>query len=286
MAKDPAVLWYWGDWKSGTSLLSRFLKGCYMEVLDAQFNNGHLSLEEIKICLGSDFGQAWPTLQKKFKQDPDGLFFNERLEREQLKRQRYCASRSNNKSGRKKSYDKSYENHTTNHMYIHMENENRNRNRNILEKDIGGVGEKEKTFCENVDPEFSEREREKYLVPEMMSAYMRVNPNYISRKDIDFKALFQIGKTIAQAGGLNVEDQAAMQQILMIWAEVVDFISKDSFFSTYQLSQIERYFQNIFSRYRTSKEKPKPPPGKESVIEHNQRAADAAREMLAKKYQQ
>ena len=124
MAKDPAMLWYWGDWHSGTSLLSRFLKGCYMDLLHAQFNNGFLSLEEIKICLGSDFGQAWPTLQKKFKQSPDGLFFNERLHEEKEKRKKFCNSRGKNREGKSKSYEQSYENH----MKPHMENANENVN--------------------------------------------------------------------------------------------------------------------------------------------------------------
>lgn len=124
MGKDPAVLWYFGDWNSGTGLMSRFLKGCYMDLLHAQFNNGHLSLEEIKICLGSDFGQSWPTLQKKFEIDPNGLFFNERLEQEKLKRIAFCESRKNGKAGKKKSYDKSHDNHMANHMNNHTENEN------------------------------------------------------------------------------------------------------------------------------------------------------------------
>src|SRR5688572_2070648 len=67
MAKDPACLFYWGDWQGGTITFSRHLKGCYMDLLTAQFNNGPLSLDEIRTVLGSDFGQHWPTLQKKFE---------------------------------------------------------------------------------------------------------------------------------------------------------------------------------------------------------------------------
>lgn len=122
MAKDPAMLWYWADWHSGTSLLSRFLKGCYMDLLNAQFNFGPLSLEEIKTCLGSDFGQAWPTLQKKFKKTENGLFFNERLEEEKIKRKNFCESRRKNKLN--KSHDKT----SDKHMLQHMENINENEN--------------------------------------------------------------------------------------------------------------------------------------------------------------
>lgn len=96
MAKDPAVLWYWNDWHGGTCTISRFLKGCYMDLLHAQFNIGNLSIEEIRTVLGSDFGSAWPTLQKKFKQDDKGLFFNERLVTESIKRKAYTKSRRDN----------------------------------------------------------------------------------------------------------------------------------------------------------------------------------------------
>lgn len=117
MAKDPAMLWYWNDWNSGTVTLSRHLKGCYIDLLHAQFNNGHLSLDEIKTVLGPDFS-AWATLQKKFETDPKGLFFNERLQLEQDKRRAFSESRRANA--------KAYPQASAKHMRRHMENENRN----------------------------------------------------------------------------------------------------------------------------------------------------------------
>jgi uncharacterized protein YdaU (DUF1376 family) len=123
VAKDPAFLFYPGDWLGGTMLLNRHQKGCYIDLLMAQFNYGPLSLEQIKIVLGTDQA-SWTVLQEKFKRDANGRFFNEKLATEIEKRKKFVDSRSNNKSGRKKSYDKSYENH----MNHHMENENVNRN--------------------------------------------------------------------------------------------------------------------------------------------------------------
>jgi hypothetical protein len=127
MAKDPAFLFYPGDWLGGTQTFSRFLKGCYMDILMAQFNSGHLSLEEIKTVLGSDFGQSWPTIQKKFKIDPQGLFFNERLELEKQKRIEYSASRSKNREKK----DMNNISRTHGKTYVkHMENGNRSENVN------------------------------------------------------------------------------------------------------------------------------------------------------------
>lgn len=94
--KDPALLWYFNDWIGGTQLLNRHQKGCYMDLLAVQFNNGPLTLEEIKSLLGSDFGQ-WPNIQKKFA-FMDGRYFNQRMEDEKSKRSKYTSSRRKNLS--------------------------------------------------------------------------------------------------------------------------------------------------------------------------------------------
>lgn len=127
MAKDPAMLWYWNDWQGGTVTLSRHLKGCYIDLLHAQFNNGHLSLDEVRTVLGPDFN-AWDTLQKKFERDEKGLFFNKRLEQEQQKRKAFAESRRKNVSVR-------YESTHVKHTNLRMENENENaiENRNGVE---------------------------------------------------------------------------------------------------------------------------------------------------------
>lgn len=93
MGRDPAVLLYFNDWHSGTITFSRHLKGCYMDLLHAQFNSGHLSLEEIKTVLGNDFA-SWGALSKKFIKDDNGLFFNHRLESEIIKRKDFSKKQS------------------------------------------------------------------------------------------------------------------------------------------------------------------------------------------------
>jgi hypothetical protein len=100
MAKDPAFLFYPGDWTGGTLTFTRELKGAYMDLLMAQFNHGHLPLEDIQFILGVDFDRLWrEKLQKKFKIDPNGLLYNARLEEEQMKRKAYTQSRRDNRSG-------------------------------------------------------------------------------------------------------------------------------------------------------------------------------------------
>lgn len=96
MGKDPACLFYWGDWSGGTITFTRHLKGCYMDLLNAQFNNGPLSLDEIKTVLGTDFGSSWPTLQKKFVKGENGFFFNERMAAETEKRKKFSFKQKEN----------------------------------------------------------------------------------------------------------------------------------------------------------------------------------------------
>lgn len=139
MAKDPAFLFYPGDWLGGTMLLTRHQKGCYIDLLMAQFNSGPLSLDQIKLVLGQDQA-TWTVLQDKFQQDNSGRFFNQKLATEIEKRKAFVQSRSSNKKGKTKTYHQSYENH----MIHHMENENRNEDDNVIEgKGVQGENQKQ-----------------------------------------------------------------------------------------------------------------------------------------------
>jgi hypothetical protein len=115
MPKDPAFLFYPNDWLGGTVGMTRHLKGCYIDLLIAQFNNGPLSLDTIKTVLGQDQA-SWTVLSKKFKQTAEGLWSNERLATEVNKRAAYSESRRNNRKAKTKTYDESYEKDMIQHM--------------------------------------------------------------------------------------------------------------------------------------------------------------------------
>lgn len=137
MAKDPAFLFYPNDWTGGTVILSRHLKGCYIDLLIAQFNHGSLSLEEIRTVLGTDFS-AWNTLQKKFAQDATGKFFNERLQSEIEKRKAFTDKQKLNgsKGGRPKNPSL---NPTINPNQTNKEDENGNENGVGKQGGAGGI---------------------------------------------------------------------------------------------------------------------------------------------------
>lgn len=124
--KNPAILFYFDNWTGGTITLSRHLKGCYMDLLSAQFNSGHLSVEEIKTVLGSDFS-AWNTLQKKFDQDSNGLFFSRRMDAEIEKRKAFVEKTEDFSDKQRDRVNKRYQNSTAvdtskNEIEIKVEN--------------------------------------------------------------------------------------------------------------------------------------------------------------------
>lgn len=124
MAKDPAFLFYPGDWLSGTMYLTHEQKGAYMDLLILQFNVGKFTEAQAKQVLSICFDVAWPMLKLKFVLD-DGLYFNERLQSEIEKRKSFSESRRNNAKGNKsikKELNKS--DTSAEHMLQHMEDEN------------------------------------------------------------------------------------------------------------------------------------------------------------------
>jgi uncharacterized protein YdaU (DUF1376 family) len=128
MSKDPAFLFYPNDWIGGTMGMTFEEKGAYMELLMLQFNRGHMTTHMI----GQVVGQNWVKIMDKFIQDDEGLWFNERLEQEKIKRQNFTKSRRNNISGEnqytknKKKINGHMNGHMGGHMTSHMENENEN----------------------------------------------------------------------------------------------------------------------------------------------------------------
>jgi uncharacterized protein YdaU (DUF1376 family) len=146
MAKDPAFLFYPNDYIGGTMGLTFEEKGAYMELLMMQFNRGHMTSHMI----GQLVGRLWDNLKDKFEIDENGLYFNRRLEEEQIKRKRFTDSRKNNKKGSNQYTKKG------GHMTSHMENENENEDENES-KD----GSKKETYFEIL-----KKIRDEVMVPE------------------------------------------------------------------------------------------------------------------------
>lgn len=129
MAKDPAFLFYPGDYVSGTMGMTFEEKGAYMDLLMLQFNRGHMNMHMIQHTVG----HLWEQVKCKFIQDEEGLWYNVRLDIEKDKRKTFTESRRNNIKPKNKPKDEpSYETHMNSHMDSHMENVNENINKDII----------------------------------------------------------------------------------------------------------------------------------------------------------
>jgi uncharacterized protein YdaU (DUF1376 family) len=130
MSKDPAFLFYPGDWTLGTMHMSLLEKGAYMELLMLQFSRDKFTEAQAKHMLNGSFDLVWATISEKFKTDGE-YYWNERLEKEKQRRARFTESRRNNALTPKNNNE-----HKAEHMQKHMENENENENKDINRYEI------------------------------------------------------------------------------------------------------------------------------------------------------
>jgi uncharacterized protein YdaU (DUF1376 family) len=137
MAKDPAFLFYPGDWHLGTMHMTITEKGAYIELLMLQFARGKFTEADAKHMLNGSFDVAWAKVKEKFK--TDGLYYyNERLELEREKRKKFSESRKIN--GLAKKISKESDNASAKHMLKHMEDENINSIKGIKTVEIFEIG--------------------------------------------------------------------------------------------------------------------------------------------------
>lgn len=108
MAKDPAVLLYTSDFLTGTMTMTNEQVGKYIRLLCLQHQKDGLTEEDmLNICITYD-----KHIYSKFTH-ADGVYFNDRMRQEKVKRAEYSKSRSGNRKGKHKEVDisKSYVNH-------------------------------------------------------------------------------------------------------------------------------------------------------------------------------
>jgi uncharacterized protein YdaU (DUF1376 family) len=121
MGKDPAFLFYPGDWNLGTMHMTLLEKGAYIELLMLQFARDKFTLTHAKHMLKDDFDKVWPTLVEKFKSDGKN-YWNERLLMEKTNRVKFSESRRNNALSNRKR-DGMLETHMSHHKENEVKNE-------------------------------------------------------------------------------------------------------------------------------------------------------------------
>lgn len=102
--RDPAVLFYSSDFLTGCASLTMEERGQYITLLCLEHQLGRLSEKTIRLSVGS----ISVDVLEKFKQDENGLLYNERLEIEIEKRSNFIDTRRTNglKGGRPKAENK------------------------------------------------------------------------------------------------------------------------------------------------------------------------------------
>ena len=132
--KDPAVLFYPESYLVGTRFMTYEQKGKYMELLCFQHQQGHLSEEDmLAIC-----GEYDKRIFAKFVVDENGLYYNERMEEEIIRRNKYTEAlrRNGEKGGRpKKTNENQLDNLSDSQQVTQSGNQLRNININVI-KDV------------------------------------------------------------------------------------------------------------------------------------------------------
>ena len=120
MAKDPAVLFYTNDFLAGTYTMTDEQVGKYIRLLCLQHQKYTLTKEDMKnICKTYD-----KCIYDKFVQN-DGLFYNQRMRDEALRRTKYSESRRNNRLKDMNNISESYDKHMETATETITENINR-----------------------------------------------------------------------------------------------------------------------------------------------------------------
>ena len=222
MAKDPAFLYYDGDASKDMSHMSRTERGAYIDIVHAQKKFGRLSLEIIKKVLSKDFEDCWPSLRLVMNFEDD-KYYIEWLEASIDKRKSFTESRRKNRTKKDMSnICSTYDNHMNNISTTYVEHmENEIENKEVIE-DKGGMGGKE-------------------VIPQMLNIFCRKMPTYLKDQQRDAPELLKIAQIIT---GKNLPTYEFLEE----WESIVDFISKDSFYMSFSIKQINNNIQGILQK--------------------------------------
>lgn len=97
MAKDPAILFYYQDFLTGTSFMTDSEVGQYIKILCHLADKDRLTKKQVlSICKASAIPE---NIQDKLLVDSEGYFYQKRMKEEKEKRLKFTESRRNNAKG-------------------------------------------------------------------------------------------------------------------------------------------------------------------------------------------
>jgi hypothetical protein len=102
MAKEDFCFTYYdGDALRDMSHMNRLERGAYNDLVLQIRKFGHITIDQIKKCLGKDFETCWESIELVLKRDDDGKFFIQWLEMSIKKMRAHAKVQSEN--GKKKN---------------------------------------------------------------------------------------------------------------------------------------------------------------------------------------
>jgi hypothetical protein len=129
--KDPAFLFYSGDFKSATELMTDEEVGIYIRLICTQHQHGSIEKEWLE-----EKSKGSKRILKMFITDEDGSYYNESIRSEIQRRKNYSESRRANKLKKSEEVNSSEIISKTHeeHMTLHMETETETRTKDITRK--------------------------------------------------------------------------------------------------------------------------------------------------------
>lgn len=124
------------------------------------------------------------------------------------------------------------------------------------EVDKGGMGE-------NSQPE------QIYLIPEMVKVWKECFPNYLSVDSMDYPELKKLVEIICKEENIinHESNEDLIPSILSRWRPICEFVKKDKFYCTYNISQVVKYIQSIGQKLQnTVNKEPDIPPPRTNII--------------------
>jgi hypothetical protein len=242
MAKDPAFLFYPGDYLKDTQCLSEKAQVAYDRIMCEHMRNisEHMinigvSKERLNFFTKRLNDDEKSELMHTLVKIPTGFHISWVAE-SICKRKSYSNSRSNNRTKNKNNISTSYDNHMENaNEYVYITN---TLHYNILVP-----------LLKNFPNPQEEKQMFYMLIPEMMAAWKKQKPGYFENIDIDYPALLTIAYKICSL--MKWQKSHAVDhkkaKVLEKWGIMVDFISAHKFFKELTLNTIsnDKNWQNV-----------------------------------------
>lgn len=236
-SKDPAVLWYYRDYLSGTEDMSFAEQGAYTRLLNKQADKGHLSMDTIKKTLKKEFDKLWPTIAEKFLIDESGNYYNERMDIESQKRK--ITSQKNRE--RINAYWESVRNNAGNTTEYST----------VQTSDIPIANANANAIKESKEVQNSPDVRSVGLVPDMLATFKVYFPKYPADPDSDFAACLTIAYSIGERHGWSKVDllQQKVAEAIREWDKIVAFVSTHKWFKTRSISDLAKEWQRLMQAF-------------------------------------